>query len=212
MRFIIVTSFLLAIGAVLVGCGGGGGGGSSVPGSGSLGQGLFFPTSRVWADGKSQSDWPYSVTDPRQPPNDPGNIYGYMQPGYPAAGLEHVATDIRTSLNQKIRAVCDGVIEDYINASNPYDRAIFVKHRLPDGTVFHAVYGHQTLKSGLAIGESVTGGQQIGYSADPDNTHLHFGINRNSIPRDAWGRIETGKNPADYGWVPPRSWLMSHAK
>lgn len=212
MRFIIVTSLLLAIGVTLVGCGGGGGGGPSVVGSGSLGQGLFFPTSRVWVDGKSQSNWPYAVTDAKQPPDDTGNIFGYMQPGYPAAGLEHCGMDIRTSPNQKIYAICDGVIEDYIPATNPYDRAIFIRHRLPDGSVVHVVYGHQTLESGLAIGQSVSGGQEIGYSADPNNTHLHLGINLNTIPEDAWGRILTGENPADYGWVPPRSWLMSHSK
>jgi murein DD-endopeptidase MepM/ murein hydrolase activator NlpD len=209
MRFVIISFLIATIGVALVGCGGGGGSSASGP---RQGQGFFYPTARVWADGVSRSGWPYSVTDPKQPPNDTGNIFGYMQPGYPADGLEHCAIDIRTSLNQKIYAISDGVIEDYIDASNPYDRAIFIRHRLPDNSVAHVVYGHQTLKSGLAVGQSVRGGQEIAYSADPNNTHLHLGVNLIGLHRESWGRIESGQNPADFGWVPPRSWLMSHSR
>lgn len=167
--------------------------------------GFLLPTKREWTGDKGGS-----VGDPKQPWTDTGNIFGYLASNYPVAGRQHIGIDIRTTLNEAVYAIADGTIYRYINASSPGDRAVFCKHQLNDGTWFYAVYGHTTLKSGFSVGQAILAGQQISYTADSNNTHVHFGINLTGNFSNGWGRLDVGLNPDSYGWRPPRTWMLSH--
>jgi hypothetical protein len=189
----------------------GGGGGSSLP---RLSNGWYLPTARTWSDGTVDPNWSYSVTNPKQPPNDTspgGRIYGFMEPGY-TSGYDHVGTDIRQVQEEPCYAICDGVIERMWKQipDDPTYWTIIVEHRLSNDTIFWGIYGHNELLSSLSVGSPVVGGQQIGTCKENPNWHCHFGINVNPSLMSGFGRIPDGDNPSDYGWTAPRTYMITH--
>lgn len=177
--------------------------------------GWYYPTDRVWVDGKAEAGWLYSVTDPKQPYTDGssgGRIYGYLEPDYvPIVGTQHVGMDIRQSFNSPVYAVAAGTIHRYYNTGDSRYYAVVVRHVTVTGKVFYAVYGHCRLKAGYAVGRNVSAGEVFAYVNESINQHLHFGIKLNDDFSTGWGRLATDKNAEHAGWRPPRTWLSENA-
>ncbi|MEN6372629.1 MAG: M23 family metallopeptidase [Armatimonadota bacterium] len=200
--------------ALFLGCGGGDDeddGGTPSPGSPDDSSRFYYPTSYVWSgDGNIQ-----------QPPGE-SQLFGWLatdqdDPPYPVH-YSHLGIDIRSNSNSPVYALTDGVIAANKTTNyNTENKALWVKHDLPDGGSFYAVYGH--VDSSLQEGTQVKAGQQIARIAEQDNSHIHLGIHpegvtapwgRGTIP-DGWSikkdldKSELPKN----GWVAPRSYLES---
>lgn len=138
----------------------------------------------------------------------PGGPYGYgVWSGLPAAGPitspfgadegfrvaqgwgGHNAVDIGAPCGDPICAAYDGVVHFAFGTGvnqtvdeNSLGTFVILKHRAPGGGVFYTGYAHMLETPLVAIGDTVTQGQQIGrvgYSGTvnppgPDGAHLHF--------------------------------------
>ncbi|MEN6520208.1 MAG: M23 family metallopeptidase [Armatimonadota bacterium] len=205
---------LVCLLALFLGCGGGDDEddtGTHSPDSPDDSSRFYYPTDYAWS-GSSNS---------QQPPGE-SQLFGWLatdqdDPAYPVH-TSHLGIDIRGSSYSPVYALTDGVIA--ANKTTEYDtanKALWVRHDLPDGGSFYAVYGH--VNSSLQDGTQVEAGQRIASIAEQDNAHLHLGIHpegvtapwgRGTIP-DNWSikedpdKSELPKN----GWVAPRSYLES---
>lgn len=205
-KCLVLALYLLAITcslALFLGCGGGDT--SAEPSR------FFYPTNLVWT----------GSGDVQQPPGE-SQLFGWLatdqdNPPYPVHS-SHLGIDIRNGSNSPVYALTGGVIASNLtDIPDTENKALWVRHDLPDGSSFYAVYGH--VNSSLKEGTRIEAGQQIAKIAEQDNPHLHLGIHQNGVT-SPWGRgtipenwsIKTDPNKQKLprnGWVSPRSYLES---
>lgn len=94
----------------------------------------------------------------------------------------HMGIDVFCAAGTPVCTPLDGVIEYVANNDNEldYGPVVIVRHATSD-TNFHTLYGHLSLDTldRVAVGESVTAGQQIAAVGEPPSNgnwppHLHF--------------------------------------
>ncbi|MBL9157086.1 MAG: peptidoglycan DD-metalloendopeptidase family protein [Verrucomicrobiales bacterium] len=144
----------------------------------------------------------------------------YLSPSYETYhNARHVGEDYMAAAGSPVYAISDGIISEFSNSGSATTHYIIVRHN--SGPGFFAIYGHVTLKSGLASSSGVAKGDIIGYIAnDGTNSHIHFGINLSSSISEfkygnyGWGRVPltTTNNfvEVSLGWRSPISWLSSN--
>ena len=131
-----------------------------------------------------------------------------------------------TARNEEpVYSIGDGVVDFIrkVSDSTYNDSVIHVKYTAADGTSFKATYGHTYAVSGLAVGDTVTRGQQIGTTRHWNSYHLHFAVvwNRQKTP-SGWGGLNAdllGDSTSTdarlallhtYGWWEPFEFLAAH--
>lgn len=91
---------------------------------------------------------------------------------------QHIGVDMFTAIGQPVRAIADGAVYDISESGwGSGNVAIMVKHRLPDGRWFIALYGHVRNIFGLHKGSKVQGCRAIA-TVGPYRcgSHVHLGI------------------------------------
>jgi murein DD-endopeptidase MepM/ murein hydrolase activator NlpD len=131
----------------------------------------------------------------------------------------HLGVDFAATYGDPVYAVADGEIvfrrTDVTNFGGDGlpGGALVIKHSLPDGKVFHALYGH--LEDPIT-GERVSAGQLIatvghfflvGKGSFDDKPHLHFGVHEgDAMPLEPFLSFSRNQRGA-VGWANPSSWL-----
>jgi len=209
-KILVLVLYPVVLSGLLIFFGCGGGGGTNPPITEPVK--FFYPTNRVWT-GKGDTQQPPRATQ----------VFGWMatdqdSPPYPVHA-SHLGIDIQSSSNSPVYALTDGVVAaNWTDVSDPENKALWVRHNLPGGGTFYAVYGH--VNSSLRTGTRVDAGKLIARIADQSNPHLHLGIRPSGVT-SPWGRgpipkgwsIKSDPNKQQLpknGWVAPRSYLESH--
>jgi uncharacterized repeat protein (TIGR02543 family) len=130
---------------------------------------------------------------------------------YPFNGYYHLGYDLRAAVGAPVYAISAGTVAK-IESDNAGNLAIFIRHVLADGSVFHALYGH--VRSLLKVGDTVLAGATVAtvgpYAAT--SSHLHLAVSPGAtIPA---GNAEYGLNaywPATNGFTDPLVWLSTHS-
>lgn len=136
-------------------------------------------------------------------------------PKYPYPGKFHRGSDIGEKVGSKIYALADGeVVRNGTSAPEVFQKHLWMRFKLADGTWFYAVYGH--VSSALKKGMQVKACDALGQVEKLSWPHLHFGIHPAGVSTPwGMGKIPDGwdKDPATLplnGWVMPWDYLQAH--
>lgn len=154
---------------------------------------------------------------------DTSNWFDFDSHGYICNhGRRHAGVDFMAEPETPVHTISSGTVQSIITGVGLNER-IWIKHDTTEGSFF-AVYGHITVNATLKSGTKVTSGQQIGTIKryDPNNHHLHFGINVLSwtqiVPNCSWPHnwgqttnlddpTKEIPDPRDLGWRDPIEYL-----
>jgi hypothetical protein len=121
----------------------------------------------------------------------------------------HIGADIEASTGDPVYPVSFGKVA-YKSTSADWgvgNAGVVIRHILPDGTTFFALYGH--VVSDIRVGECVLPTKSFASIGDwPYGVHLHFGINPGaSMPASNWGKMPCERWAETNGFVDPVAWI-----
>lgn len=114
-----------------------------------------------------------------------GANYDYYMKNFGLPG--HEGIDYGGADGAPIYAAADGVVKLIASddGKHPYGAHMRVIHAAGDGNTYETIYAHlRGFVAGIAQGDNVAAGQQIGYMGSTGNstgTHLHFSVKKNGV-------------------------------
>lgn len=139
-------------------------------------------------------------------------------------GLYHLGVDMMAKrVGDPVYPIADGEVIG-MSTDGEKNAAVFIKHKLSDGSDFVAVYGHIRTSVSARKHSKVTGGVQFAtvgpYSG---GNHVHLGIHpevksdftvsekdkRGKVVEMGWGRASNYFWPNANGFVEPISWITT---